>query len=160
MSKFESHCENIINQLKQYVHMADQVTDTKFGSKYFTHTDWMSGFRSDNKKDVSVRGVPGRLKNLFYGQVLNRMFWSKFSICDLIWHAYILFGPVYHILHNKIQIWPFDSNNRIDMLWEFNYVIGLFIRTDPTWRSGPLLRMACTSPIGFNWFVDKITQWN
>src|ERR1700735_4040597 len=27
-----------------------------------------------------------------------------------------------------------------------------------TWGSGPLLRMACTSPIGFNWFVDKITQ--
>jgi len=31
-----------------------------------------------------------------------------------------------------IQIWPFDPNNRIDMVWEFNYVIGFFIRTGLT----------------------------
>jgi hypothetical protein len=27
-----------------------------------------------------------------------------------------------------------------------------------TWGSGPLLRMACTSPISFNWFLCTITE--
>ena len=27
-----------------------------------------------------------------------------------------------------------------------------------TWGSGPLLCMACTSPIGFNWFLCTITN--
>ena len=54
--------------------MADQVTDTKFGSKYFTHTNQMSGFESDNKKDVSVWGAPGGPKDLFYCQILNWTF--------------------------------------------------------------------------------------
>ena len=54
--------------------MADRVTDTKFGSKYFAHTDQMSGFESDNKKDVSVQGAPGRWKDLFYCQILNWTF--------------------------------------------------------------------------------------
>ena len=29
-----------------------------------------------------------------------------------------------------------------------------------TWGSGPLLHMACTSLIRFNWFLSKITQIN
>ena len=45
---------------------------------------------------------------------------AQISICDLICCLYILFEPVYNILHNKIQIWTFDSDNRIDLLWEFN----------------------------------------
>ena len=52
--------------------MTDQVTDTKFGLKYFVHTDQMSDFESDNKKDVSVWGTPGGLKDLVYCQILNR----------------------------------------------------------------------------------------
>ena len=54
--------------------MADQVTDTKFGSKYFAHTDQMSDFESDNKKDVSVQGTPGGLKDLSYCHILNQIF--------------------------------------------------------------------------------------
>ena len=54
--------------------MTDQVTDTKFGPKYFVHTDQMSSFESDNKKDVSVRGAPGGPKDLFYCQILNQTF--------------------------------------------------------------------------------------
>ena len=54
--------------------MADQVTDTKYGSKYFAHTDQMSSFKSDNKKDVLVQGAPGRPKDLFYCQILNQTF--------------------------------------------------------------------------------------
>ena len=38
MSKFESYCVKIINQLTQYVQMTDQVTDTKFGPKSVEHT--------------------------------------------------------------------------------------------------------------------------
>ena len=64
-----------------------------------------------------------------------KIFWPKFNICDLICRVYILCELVYNILHNNIQIWTFDSNNRIDMLWEFNYVIGFFIRTDSTFNS-------------------------
>jgi hypothetical protein len=29
-----------------------------------------------------------------------------------------------------------------------------------TWGSGPLLRMACTSPMKFHWFLCKMTQRN
>ena len=29
-----------------------------------------------------------------------------------------------------------------------------------TWESGPLLRMACTSPKKFHWFLCKMTQRN
>src|SRR6202044_3217470 len=64
-----------------------------------------------------------------------KIFWPKFSICDLICHVYILFEPLYNILHNKIQIWTFDSDNRIDLLWEFNYILGFFIQTDLTFNS-------------------------
>ena len=32
---------------------------------------------------------------------------------------------------------------------------GGYIRT---WGSGPLLRMACTSPVRFNWFLCRITE--
>jgi hypothetical protein len=60
---------------------------------------------------------------------MYKIFWPKFSICDLICHVYILFELVYNILQNKIQIWTFDSNSRIDLLWEFNYVLGFFIWT-------------------------------
>ena len=52
--------------------MTDQVTDTKFGSKYFAHTDQMSGFESDN--NVSVWGASGGPKDLFYCQILNWTF--------------------------------------------------------------------------------------
>ena len=61
---------------------------------------------------------------------MYKIFWPKLSICDLICHVYILFELVYNILHNKVQIWTFDSDNRIDLLWEFNYVLGFFIQTD------------------------------
>ena len=64
----------LIKWLKQYVHMADQVTDTKSGLKYFAHTDQMSSFKSDNKKGVLVRGTLGRPKDLFYSQILNQTF--------------------------------------------------------------------------------------
>src|ERR1700691_6062384 len=57
---------------------------------------------------------------------MYKMFWPKFSICDLICHVYILFELVYNILRNKIQIWTFDSDNRIDLLREFNYVLGFY----------------------------------
>ena len=56
---------------------------------------------------------------------------AQISICDLICCLYILFEPVYNILHNKIQIWTFDSDNKINLSREFNYVLGFFIRTDP-----------------------------
>src|ERR1700691_1974841 len=29
-----------------------------------------------------------------------------------------------------------------------------------TWGSGPLIRMACTSPMRFHWFLCKMTQIN
>ena len=86
-----------------------------------------SGLKYDNKKDPSARPGRPRLTHLFCCQIRNRslicmckIFWPKFSICDLICHVYVLFEPVYNILHNKIQIWTFDSDNRIDLLWEFN----------------------------------------
>src|ERR1700685_2436215 len=69
-----------------------------------------------------------------------KLFWPKFSICDLICHVYILFEPVYNILHNKIQIWTFDSDNRIDLLQEFNYVLGFFIQTDLTFNSNSFIK--------------------
>ena len=53
--------------------MADQVTDTKSGLKYFAHTDQMSGFES-NKKGVLVRGTLGGPKDLFHCQILNQTF--------------------------------------------------------------------------------------
>src|SRR6202050_5744521 len=71
---------------------------------------------------------------------MYKIFWPKFSICDLICHVYILFEPVYNILHNKIQIWTFDSDNGIDLLREFNYVLGFFIRTDPTLNSNSFVK--------------------
>ena len=49
--------------------MADWVTDTKLGSKYFAHADQMSGFKTNNKKDVLVWGTPGGLKDLFLMKV-------------------------------------------------------------------------------------------
>src|ERR1700683_823102 len=94
------------SRLKQYLHITNQVTDTKFGPKYFVHTDQMSGLKSDNRKDPSAH--PGH--------------------------------PVYNILHNKIQIWTFDSDNRIDPLWEFNYVLGFFIQTDSTFNSNYFIK--------------------
>ena len=54
--------------------MTDHITDTKFGPKYFVYTDQMSGFESDNKKDVLVQGASGRPKDLFYCQILNWTF--------------------------------------------------------------------------------------
>ena len=66
--------QNIINQLKQYVYMTDQVTDTKFGPKYFVHTNQMSGFKSDKKKYLSVQGAPGGPNDLSYCQILNQTF--------------------------------------------------------------------------------------
>src|ERR1700734_2367579 len=63
--------------------------------------------------------------------IYNR-FWPKFSICNLICHLDILFEPVYNILHNKIQIWTFDSDNNINLLWEFNYVLGFFMDRSKT----------------------------
>ena len=105
--------------------MTNQVTDIKFEPKYFVHTDQMSGFKSDNKKDVLVQGIKGSLLlSDFKPDILicvYKIFWPKFSICDLICHVYIFFELIYNILHNKIQIWTFDSDNRIDLLWEFNY---------------------------------------
>src|ERR1700691_1314362 len=71
---------------------------------------------------------------------MYKMFWPKFSICDLICHVYILFELVYNILHNKIQIWTFDSDNRIDLLREFNYVLVFFIQTDPTFNSNSFIK--------------------
>ena len=68
------------------------------------------------------------------------IFWPKFSICDLICHMYILFEPVYDILHNKIHIWTFDSDNRIGLLREFNYVLGFFRQTDPTLYSNSFIK--------------------
>jgi len=64
-----------------------------------------------------------------------KIFWPKFNICDLTCHVYILFELGYNILHNKIQIWTFESYNRIDILWEFNYVLGFFAQTDPILNS-------------------------
>ena len=54
--------------------MTDQITDTKFGPKFCVHTDQMSGFQSDSKKDVSVWGALGGLKDLFCCQILNWTF--------------------------------------------------------------------------------------
>lgn len=64
----------------------------------------------------------GRTRNI----CMYKIFRPKFSICDL----YILFEPVCNILHNKIQIWTFDSDNKINVLQGFNYVLGFFIWTD------------------------------
>src|ERR1700735_3537910 len=92
----------------------------------------MSGLKFDNRKDPSaclgldchifliVRFKTGHLICMY------KIFWPKFSICDLICHVYILFELVYNILQNKIQIWTFDSDNRIDLLREFNYVLGFY----------------------------------
>ena len=77
-----------------------------------------------------------------------KIFWPKFSICDLICHVYILFEPVYNILHNEIQIWTFDSNNRIDLLWKLNYIHGFFIQTDPTFNSN-----------SFTKYFQHLTSW-
>jgi hypothetical protein len=43
-------------------------------------------------------------------------FWHKFSICNLICCMHTLFELVHNILHNKIQIWAFDSDNKINPL--------------------------------------------
>ena len=56
---------------------------------------------------------------------------AQISICDLICCLYILFEPVYNILPNKIQIWTFDSDNKVNLLREFNHVLRFFILTDP-----------------------------
>ena len=114
--------------------MADQVTDTKFGSKYFAYADQMSGFKSD-KRCVGPRH-PMWAKGSFLLSdfkldiliCMYKIFWPKFSICDLICHVYILFEPVYNILHPKIQIRTFDSDNGIDILQEFNHVLGFSYR--------------------------------
>ena len=54
--------------------MTDQVTDIKFGSTYFVHTDQMSGLKSDNRKDPSARpGRPGPT-HFSYCQIRNRTF--------------------------------------------------------------------------------------
>src|ERR1700677_2329671 len=71
---------------------------------------------------------------------MYKIFGPKFSICDLICHLYILFEPVCKILHNKIQIWTFDSDNKINLLWEFNYVLTLFIWTDPKLNSNSFIK--------------------
>src|ERR1700677_895415 len=90
----------------------------------------MSGL---NRKDPLAHPHPGTLD-------LYVIFWPKFSICDLICHVYILFELVYNILHNKIQIWTFDSDNRIDLLQEFNYALGFFIQTGPTFNSNYFIK--------------------
>ena len=88
----------------------------------------MSGFESDNKKDVSVWGGEQAKGSFilsdFKPDILictYNIFWPKFSICDLICHMYILFELVYNILHDKIQIWTFDSDNKIIMYLDFSY---------------------------------------
>ena len=46
--------------------MTDQVTDIKFGSTYFVHTDQMSGLKSDNRKEPSAHLGRPRLTHLSY----------------------------------------------------------------------------------------------
>ena len=108
----------------------------------------MSGFKSDNKTDCVGPGRPGWAKGSFLLSdfkpdlmicMYNR-FWPKFSIHDLICCLYILCELVYNILHNKIQIWTSDSDNRIDLLREFNYVLGFFIQTDLTFNSNSFIK--------------------
>ena len=50
------------------------LTDTKFGPKYFLHTDLISGPKPDNKKDVSIQNAPGGPKDLSYCHILNWIF--------------------------------------------------------------------------------------
>src|ERR1700734_3444249 len=57
---------------------------------------------------------------------MYKIFWPKFSICDPICHLYILCELICNILHNKIQIWTFDSDNKINLLQEFDYVLNFF----------------------------------
>ena len=40
------------------------------------------------------------------------------------------------------------------------HLIIILLLLSPTWGSGPLLRMACTSPKRFHWFLCKMAQRN
>ena len=111
--------------------MTDQVTYTKFGPKYFVHTDQMS---CDNKKDVSVWGAPSELKVLFYCQILN---WTFLSVCKK------KIGPnlvsvTWSVMYTYCLSWFIIFYT--DLLQKFNYVLGFFIQTDPTFNSNSFIK--------------------
>jgi hypothetical protein len=125
-----------------YTWQKDQVTYIKFGHRYFAHTDQKTGFKSDNEKDVSVWGALGRLRDLFYCQILNQTFWSVCTtyfgpnLVSVTWSAMCTYFLGWFIIFYTIRFkFGHLTHNKIDLLQEFNCVLGFSIQTDPTFNS-------------------------
>src|ERR1700691_2231115 len=73
-------------------------------------------------------------------------------------------GEYWTMHHNKAATYE----EALDGSVEFQPDIGIYHNNDCqlpieitfTWGSGPLLRMACTSPMRVHWFLCKMTQTN
>jgi hypothetical protein len=74
--------------------------------------------------------------------------------------TYKYFGVGALLIFSSDELLPYTSTNLDEKQYKFVQCIKTeykqFHITDDTWGSGSLLCMACTSLIGFNWFLSKI----